>query len=196
MKKIVYRSIEAFSILLTTSFCMATGAACYHQYQVLSDIKKTHTVVHITDIVDKSEDTGETIIFGEQYARSLTVLTDEDIEEEKYYDSLELMAICIEAEAGNQGLEGKRLVADVILNRVDSPDFPNSITELITQPYHFSSYWDGAMELAVPTDETFEAVRLELEHRTNSEILYFTAGEWSEYGTKWKQIGDHYFSVE
>ena len=196
MKKIVYRSIEAFSILLTTSFCMATGAACYHQYQVLSDIKKTHTVVHITDIVDKSEDTGETIIFGEQYARSLTVLTDEDIEEEKYYDSLELMAICIEAEAGNQGLEGKRLVADVILNRVDSPDFPNSITEVITQPYHFSSYWDGAMELAVPTDETFEAVRLELEHRTNSEILYFTAGEWSEYGTKWKQIGDHYFSVE
>lgn len=193
MKKLY---IEAFSILLTTSFCMATGAACYHQYQVLSNIKNTHKVVHITDVVNKSDDTGETIIFGEQYARSLTVLTDEDIEEEKYYDSLELMAICIEAEAGNQGLEGKRLVADVILNRVDSPDFPNSITEVITQPYHFSSYWDGAMELAVPTDETFEAVRLELDHRTNSEILYFTAGEWSKYGTKWKQIGDHYFSVE
>lgn len=193
MKKLY---IEAFSILLTTSFCMATGAACYHQYQVLSNIKNTHKVVHITDVVNKSDDTGETIIFGEQYARSLTVLTDEDIEEEKYYDSLELMAICIEAEAGNQGLEGKRLVADVILNRVDSPDFPNSITEVITQPYHFSSYWDGAMELAVPTDETFEAVRLELNHRTNSEILYFTAGEWSKYGTKWKQIGDHYFSVE
>lgn len=196
MKKIVYRSIEAFSILLTTSFCMATGAACYHQYQVLSNIKNTHKVVHITDVVDKSEDTGETIIFGEQYARSLTVLTDEDIEEEKYYDSLELMAICIEAEAGNQGLEGKRLVADVILNRVDSPDFPDNITDVITQPYHFTSYWEGAMDRAVPTDETFEAVRLELEHRTNSEILYFTAGEWSKYGTKWKQIGDHYFAKE
>ena len=198
MKKIVYRSIEAFSILLTTSFCMATGAACYHQYQVLSNIKNTHKVVHITDVIDKSEDDSKTIIFGEQTIQSipLTVLDYEDIEEEKYYDSLELMAICIEAEAGNQGLEGKRLVADVILNRVDSPDFPNSITEVITQPYHFSSYWNGAMELAVPTDETFEAVRLELDHRTNSEILYFTAGEWSKYGTKWKQIGDHYFSVE
>ena len=196
MKKIVYRSIEAFSILLTTSFCMATGAACYHQYQVLSNIKNTHKVVHITDVIDKSEDDSKTIIFGEQYARSLTVLTDEDIEEEKYYDSLELMAICIEAEAGNQGLEGKRLVADVILNRVDSPDFPDNITDVITQPYHFTSYWEGAMDRAVPTDETFEAVRLELEHRTNTEILYFTAGEWPRYGTHWRKVGDHYFAKE
>ena len=197
MKKIVYRSIEAFSILLTTSFCMATGAACYHQYQVLSNIKNTHKVVHITDVIDKSEDDSKTTIFGEQTIRStpLTVLDYKDIEEEKYYDSLELMAICIEAEAGNQDLAGKRLVADVILNRVDSPLFPDNITDVITQPYHFTSYWDGAMDRAVPTEETFEAVRLELEHRSNTEILYFTAGEWPQYGTPWKQVGDHYFST-
>lgn len=33
-----------------------------------------------------------------------------DIAEEEYWDSLELLAICVEAEAGNQSLEGKRLV--------------------------------------------------------------------------------------
>lgn len=42
-----------------------------------------------------------------------------DIEEEEYWDGLELLAICVEAEAGNQGLQGKRLVADVILNRAE-----------------------------------------------------------------------------
>lgn len=30
-----------------------------------------------------------------------------DIEEEEYWDSLELLAICVEAEAGNQGLQGE-----------------------------------------------------------------------------------------
>ena len=42
--------------------------------------------------------------------------TPAEIEEEMYYDSLEMLAICVEAEAGNQSMEGKRLVAAVILN--------------------------------------------------------------------------------
>lgn len=52
-----------------------------------------------------------------------------DIEEEEYWDSLELLAICVEAEAGNQGLQGKRLVADVILNRAEdhSGQWPDTI---------------------------------------------------------------------
>ena len=41
----------------------------------------------------------------------------EDLEEEEYFDALEELAICVEAEAGNQGLLGKRMVVDVILNR-------------------------------------------------------------------------------
>ena len=115
---------------------------------------------------------------------------------EAYYDSLELLAVCVEAEAGNQGMEGKRMVADVILNRVDHPDWPDTITEVITQPYEFSSYWDGSMDKVwEPSEETFRAVQMELEARSWPELYYFTADGWSRYGTPWKKAGDHYFST-
>ena len=62
-------------------------------------------------------------------------MTPEEIAEEEYWDSLELLAICVEAEAGNQSLEGKRLVVDVILNRVDdrSGVWGDDIASVITQ---------------------------------------------------------------
>lgn len=123
--------------------------------------------------------------------------TPEEIEEEMYYDSLELLAICVEAEAGNQPLDGRRMVVDVILNRVDAPDFPDTIEGVITQPYHFSSYWDGNMDSITEISElTYTAVQMELEERGWPQLFYFTAGDYSEYGTPWKKVGDHYFSTK
>lgn len=125
-------------------------------------------------------------------------LTEEDIAEIEYYDSLELLAICVEAEAGNQDLMGKRLVADVILNRVDSPDFPNDIVSVITQKtgdvYQFSSYSDGHMAAVwEPSEETYEAVRMELAYRSNPDVLYFTEGRYNPYCEPGFIHGAHYF---
>lgn len=121
--------------------------------------------------------------------------TPEDIAEETYYDSLEELAICVEAEAGNQNLTGKRMVVAVILNRVDDPDWPDTISGVIEQPYQFASYWNGAMDrVTEPSEETFQAVRMTLEDRCWTDLYYFTAEGYGEYGTPWKQVGDHYFS--
>ena len=120
--------------------------------------------------------------------------TPEELAEQEYDDSLELLAICVEAEAGNQDFLDKRLVVDVILNRVDSPDFPNDITSVITQPYQFTSYSDGNMDKVwEASEETYEAVRTELKNRTDSEILYFTEGQYNPYCTPAYKHGDHYF---
>lgn len=192
---IISNLVRAVPVMLTVMYCMAAVVAMYHQYEALAP--KHHIMqVQITDnsIIYPSVSSEITITGYRVYP--VTEMTQEMIDEEMYYDSLELLATCVEAEAANQGLEGKRLVADVILNRVDSPLFPDNITDVITQPYHFTSYWDGAMARAEPTQETFEAVRLELEHRSNTEILYFTAGEWPRYGTHWRKVGDHYFAKE
>lgn len=192
---ITYKLAKVVATALTVMYCMAAVVAMYHQCKALAP-KHVSREVQITDnsaILPYSS--GEIVITGYR-VYPVTELTEEQIAEEMYYDSLELLAICVEAEAANQGLAGKRLVADVILNRVDSPLFPDNITDVITQPYHFTSYWDGAMARAEPTQETFEAVRMELENRSNTEILYFTAGEWPSYGTHWKQVGDHYFCKE
>lgn len=126
-------------------------------------------------------------------------LTKEELAEEDYWNSLELLAICVEAEAGNQGLEGKRLVVDVILNRVDdkTDEWPDTIPEVIKQKNHFASYWDGNMAKVIESsEETFEAVRMELEERSYPGIYYFREGTWSEYGTPWRKVGDHYFSTK
>jgi N-acetylmuramoyl-L-alanine amidase len=116
-----------------------------------------------------------------------------EMENEEFCDSLEILACCVEAEAGNQDLLGKRLVADVILNRVDSPRFPNTIEEVVSQKYHFTTFWDGTMARIVPSDETFKAVQMELDKRTDSEILFFTAGDYNTYCVPAYRHGDHYF---
>lgn len=185
---------EHVKLLAVVLFAMAAGAACQHQYlmQIRQEGSRREIQIETIQIGAVQER-----IEAEPYTYEVTEMTPEDIAEEEYYDSLELLAICVEAEAGNQDLTGKRMVADVIFNRVDDPDFPDTITEVITQKNQFSSYWDGGMDRVVePSEETFLAVRMELEERSWPGLLYFTAGDWPAYGTPWKKIGDHYFSTK
>ena len=49
-------------------------------------------------------------------------------------EEVTMIAAIIQCEAGNQSDDGQRYVADSILNRVDSPWFPNTVLEVINQP--------------------------------------------------------------
>lgn len=117
--------------------------------------------------------------------------------EDDYYNSIEFMAKCVEAEAGNQDLLGKRMVVDVILNRVndDSGEWPDTIVDVITQPYQFSTYWNGAIDKVDEiSEETWKAIYMELEEITYPDIYYFTNNGFHDYGTPWEKVGDHYFN--
>ena len=103
------------------------------------------------------------------------------------YSEIELLERVVEAEAGNQGLVGKRLVVAVIYNRVESEKFPNTIQGVLTSPRQFSTVWNGAVDRVDVTDETRSAIMLELTHRTDDEILYFNNGECSgKFAYKYK----------
>lgn len=120
------------------------------------------------------------------------------LEQEEWLGECELLATLVEAEAGNQDLEGKRLVADVVLNRMDSERFPNSISEVIYQDHQFSTVLDGALDKAAfnISNESFEAVRieaLESEERLDEEVLFFTAGGYNPYCKPGYKHQDHYF---
>ena len=106
---------------------------------------------------------------------------------------IEMMAKCVEAEAGNQGLMGKRFVVDVILNRVDSEIFPNDIKSVISQKGQFAVYSNGRMNRTQPSEETYEAIKMELEHRTDDQILFFASGNYNKCSTPAYKHGDHYF---
>lgn len=66
--------------------------------------------------------------------------------EQDSYD-LGLLAKCIYAEARGELYIGMVAVGAVILNRVASPDFPNTIYGVIYQPWAFTAVHDGQINL-------------------------------------------------
>lgn len=109
-------------------------------------------------------------------------------------EEIDMMAVICYREARGEGIEGMRLVADVILNRVDSDNFPDTISSVISEPHQFSTYRKGDMTEKDLTIDCYGAVLAEIQERTDSEILYFTAGGYSPYGEPAYKAGNHYFS--
>ena len=122
--------------------------------------------------------------------------SDEQIAEEIYLGELEELAQLVEAEAGNQEFEGKCLVVDTVLNRVESPLFPDTIHDVIHQEGQFSVMTNGAFEKAAwnMKDSDFAAVAIEVELHTNKDVLYFNNSRAvSGEGTPFK-VGGHWFN--
>ena len=92
---------------------------------------------------------------------------------------LDLLAALVWAEAGDQPIpEGLCYVCDVVLNRVDSPAWPNTIEGVIYQPGQFSVVNNGALSRAygnVP-QVCYDAVMSQLQSRLNYDIIYFSMG--------------------
>lgn len=82
------------------------------------------------------------------------------LEADRPYDeeTITLLARVITHESGNQPLEGKMAVGNVILNRVNNSRFPNTVSEVIYQQNQFP----GATN-AEPNEESILAARLCLE---------------------------------
>ncbi len=110
------------------------------------------------------------------------------LEPEYTDEELQLAARVVEAEAGNQGLRGKELVADTILNRIDDDRFPDTIEGVVLQEYQYAA---PAPEYS---EESLEAVKEEIEHRIDDEILFFRTEHYHEFGTPVMKYRDHYFS--
>lgn len=123
---------------------------------------------------------------------SQNALPEEEVEGIIDGESLEWIAKCTEAEARNQDILGKRLVVDVILNRIYSKDFPDDAISVISQDGQFAVYKYGTMQNITPSEETYRAVEMELEHRIDTEIMYFaSSGYISKPAYK---HGGHYFA--
>ncbi len=94
-------------------------------------------------------------------------------------ESMMLLKIAM-AEAEDQGVTGKALVMNVIKNRLDSEDFPNTIEGVVFQPYQFTPVLDGRYDAAIPDEECYEALEMVLNYWDASNgALYFEA-DWNE----------------
>lgn len=107
-------------------------------------------------------------------------------------DDLNLLAAIIYCEAGNQSREGKVAVGAVVLNRVASASFPNTIHDVIYQSGQFTPAYSGGLASAlangVPSDCT-EAAQAALNGENPvGGALYFNTGSG-----KGMKIGAHQF---
>jgi len=116
-----------------------------------------------------------------------------EVEELMPREDIELIALVTMAEAEAEPELGKRLVIDTILNRVDSPRFPDTVDGVIYAPRQFSSMWNGRVDRCYVREDICVLVEEELRERTNSDCVFFRAGHYGD-GTPMFQVGNHYFS--
>ena len=62
---------------------------------------------------------------------------------------LDLLAAIIWCEAGNQPYDGMVAVGQVVMNRVKSGSFPNTIAEVLNQPGQFTPSSSGTLQAAL-----------------------------------------------
>lgn len=115
----------------------------------------------------------------------------------------DLFARLVEAEAKGESYEGKVAVATVVLNRVESPHFPNTITEVINEvvgdAYAFSPVQNGEIEKPA-SDETIRAVEEALTRTDRlNDCIYFYNPEiatdnWIRTREVVSTIGNHVFA--
>ena len=95
-------------------------------------------------------------------------------------DDLNILLRIVEAEAGGEDENGKLLVANVVLNRVKSPLFPDTVREVVYQQdygvYQFSPVKDGRIDRVTVSAETRRAVERAIYGEDISRgALYFAA---------------------
>lgn len=97
----------------------------------------------------------------------------------------EVLLRIVEAEATSEDVKGRMLVANVILNRVISENFPDSIAEVVFQnngvTYQFAPIKDGRYWTVKVSEKTVEAVERVLAGEDESRgALYFAARSMAE----------------
>lgn len=114
-------------------------------------------------------------------------------------DSEILLKIAM-AEAEGEGTKGKALVMKVVLNRVASKEFPDSVEDVVFQPGQFESVLDDGRYWNVEPDaECYNALyMLQYENRDDTEgALYFCrtgSSPWMEDNTEYLfTMGNHSF---
>ncbi|WP_417900245.1 cell wall hydrolase [Bacillus haimaensis] len=194
MKKLIAISTLAVALISGTGF----SAQAEETYKVQSgdslwNIGKTYgvSVKEVQSINNK----GNHLIFPGEALKLPTAVS----EEEK-----DLLARLVHAESKGEPYEGKVAVATVVLNRVDSEIFPDTIKEVVTETspggvYQFSPVKNGEINKKAD-EEAIKAVEEAIAFRGdgNNSLYFFnpdkTSDEWIRTRTVTKTIGNHVFA--
>ncbi len=115
-------------------------------------------------------------------------------------EDFNLLARIISAEARGEPYEGQVAVGAVIMNRIEHPSFPNTLSGVIYQPGAFSCLYDGGVDAPV-ADSAYQAAREALNGSDPSggAIYYYnpvkSTSEWIFSREVITVIGEHRFAI-
>lgn len=141
-------------------------------------------------------------IVGEETAAKIGIALTQSSSTNSSYNSQDvyLLAKCVYAESRGEPYTGQVAVAAVVLNRVRSSSFPNTIAGVIYQPYAFTAVADGQINLE-PNQTAYNAVRDAMNgwDPTNGCLYYFNpataTSSWIWTREVKLTIGKHKFAV-
>lgn len=182
---------------------------------ILKDEKKTYNKSQQNDIIEfisptpiESTPSPKSIITIDkvQIIEESTEIKTEDIVQHPYKDLIEnltdyekeLIYKITFAEAGNQEEEGQRAVIEVILNRVISDNFPNTIEEVLSQKHQFTT-WKIRNKIKQNDQDKIisilELVANEEPILPSLDYLFFARRKQTKYAIDFIKIQDHWFGA-
>ena len=114
-------------------------------------------------------------------------------------DDLFWLSRVIHRESGNQPMEGRMAVGNVVLNRVADPVFPDTVEGVLAQKNQFSTYKSGVLAATEPSEKSTIAAKLVMDGGVVEETkgaLFFDSGvnSWAARNKRHiATIGGHKF---
>ena len=159
-------------------------------------LKNTHQI-QLQQMQEQLDNQSSTVIYVE-IQKEQEQEEHSEIEKETFvslYDQLtpkeiELIELTVQHEVGSFSKEYRRLVAGIIRNRLESPIFPNTISEVLLAPGQFT---DGHYEGVIVDEQTKEAVKevFSAEVSIHSATAYYNPALSAPSSIKWfEESGD------
>lgn len=110
-------------------------------------------------------------------------------------EEIQLLQKVVSAEARGESSETQYTVACVVLNRIESDIFPDTLAEVIVQSGQFACVENGAVYSAPITESVAEAVNKALDNNTVDEnVLWFRSGHYHGFHNRAFRLDRMYFS--
>ena len=173
---------RALTVLLTAHLLFLAGFLCLGQMEEIQRNLQTKVPV-------SADSESRMIGIASRTSSGQRVVDCNELQRNSRYhldmSELEVLLKIVEAEAGCEDEDGKLLVANVILNRLNSDKFPDSVPEIVFQQENgitqFSPVSDGSYDRVQISEETVRAVGRALDGEDISEgALYFAARDYAD----------------
>ena len=205
--KRVFLSLLLTSVLVCTTGFRSSADYSQSEAQEVRTVSQTIIVSTLADVIENIPETAEDIaknakeeaeeraarkVAKEAAKKAAQKAARKAARKAERQEQIKLLASLIFCEAGNQPYKGQVAVGAVVMNRIKSNKYPNTMRKVIYQKGQFgpaiTGWLDRVLEEGNVPKQCYKAARAALNGENPiGDCLYFGCGN---YGVK---IGDHWF---